>query len=197
MAGISFSHLRVSASEGFLCSWAKDVAFHDVQVDTGKGPALTARDVDGLEFDGFRTARPHPEAPVIDLNQVRDVFLRACWAARGAGAFVKIGGPSSWRRRSPGKWWSTSRAPSSGHRVNWLEEGKAMEVRVASDDSSDAMLSHQHRGVCAMHQVSTEVGNLSQQLGHYRGMPFSGSSVGVRMPRAGAASTGAWNEYGA
>lgn len=95
IAGISFSHLRVSASEGFLCSWAKDVAFHDVQVDTGKGPALTARNVEGLEFDGFRTAQPHPEAPVIDLNQVRDVFLRACWAARGAGAFVKISGPAT------------------------------------------------------------------------------------------------------
>ena len=95
VAGVSFSHLRVSAKEGFLRSWAKDLAFHDVQVDTGKGPALTARNVEGLEFDGFRTAQPHPEAPVIDLNQVRDVFLRGCWAARGAGIFVKIGGPAT------------------------------------------------------------------------------------------------------
>ena len=95
IAGVTFSNVRVWAKEGFLGSWVKDLAFHDVQIETDKGPALVCRNVDGLEIDGLRMAAPHGEVPVIDLNQVKDVFLRASWAARGTGTFVKIGGSAT------------------------------------------------------------------------------------------------------
>ena len=69
---VSFSEVRVQAGKGFVCERAKDVEFHDVQIDTGQGPALSARDVDGLELKGFKTATPHPGIPPAELKNVRE-----------------------------------------------------------------------------------------------------------------------------
>ena len=71
------------------------MAFHNVQINTGAGSALVVRNVDGLEIDGFRTAEPHPEAPVINLSSVTDVFLRGSWAVPGTGTFLNVSGDSS------------------------------------------------------------------------------------------------------
>jgi polygalacturonase len=95
-SGVTFSNVRVWAKEeGFLCRFAKDVAFHNVQINTGAGSALVVRNVDGLEIDGFRTAEPHAEVPVIDLSSITDVFLRGSWAAPGTGTFVSVSGDST------------------------------------------------------------------------------------------------------
>ena len=95
-SGITFSNVRVWAKqEGLYCRYAKDVAFHNVQINAGAGSALVCRNVDGLEIDGFRTAEPHPEAPVIDLSYITDVFLRGSWAARGTGTFVDLSGDTT------------------------------------------------------------------------------------------------------
>ena len=95
-SGITFSNVRVWAKqEGLYCRYAKDVAFHNVQINAGAGSALVCRNVDGLEIDGFRTAEPHPEAPVIDLSYITDVLLRGSWAARGTGTFVSVSGDTT------------------------------------------------------------------------------------------------------
>jgi len=78
-----------------LCRYAKDVAFHNVQIDTGAGSALVCRNVDGLEIDGFRTTEPHAEVPVIDLSYITDALLRGSWATRGTGIFVNVSGNST------------------------------------------------------------------------------------------------------
>ena len=95
-SGITFSNVRVWAKqEGLYCRFAKDLAFHNVQINTGAGSALVGRNLDGVEIDGFRTAEPHPEAPVIDLSDVTDVFLRNSWAAPGTGTFLNVSGDST------------------------------------------------------------------------------------------------------
>ena len=95
-SGITFSNVRVWAKqEGFYCRFAKDVAFHNAQINTGAGSALVCRNVDDLEIDGFRTTEPHAEAPVIDLNSITDVFLRNSWAAPGTGTFLNVSGDST------------------------------------------------------------------------------------------------------
>ncbi len=70
---VSFSEVRIQAGKGFLCERAKDIEFHDVQIDTAQGPALTARDVDGLELKGFKTGTAHAGTPPIELKNVREV----------------------------------------------------------------------------------------------------------------------------
>ena len=92
---MTFSDVRVWAKEGFSCRWAKDVAFHNVRIDTEAGSALACRDVEGLEIDGFRTGAPHLEVPVIGLSQVKDVLLRGSDATRGTGTFVDLSGDTT------------------------------------------------------------------------------------------------------
>jgi hypothetical protein len=94
-SGITFSDVRVWAKQGFSCRWANDVAFHNVRIDTEAGSALACRDMVGLEIDGFRTAAPHLDVPVIRLSQVQDVLLRGSYAARGTGTFVDLSGDST------------------------------------------------------------------------------------------------------
>jgi polygalacturonase len=94
-SGVTFSDVRVWAKDGFSCRWAKDVAFHNVRIDTEEGSALTARDMEGLEIDGFRTGAPHLDVPVIGLSQVRDVMVRGSYAARGTGTFVDLNGDNT------------------------------------------------------------------------------------------------------
>jgi len=93
--GVTFSDVRVWAKQGFTCRWAKDVAFHNVRIDTEAGSALACRDMEGLEIDGFRTGAPHLEVTVIGLSQVRDVLLRGSYAARGTGTFVDLSGDTT------------------------------------------------------------------------------------------------------
>jgi polygalacturonase len=95
ISGVSLSNVRVSAKQGFEARWAKDLAFHNVQIDTEKGPALLCRNVEGLEIDGFRSLRPHARVPVIALGDVQQGFLRGCWAARGTDVFLDAGGDKS------------------------------------------------------------------------------------------------------
>jgi hypothetical protein len=95
ISGISFSNVRIGAAKGFTVRNAKDIEFHDVQIDSEAGPALLGDNVEGLDLDGFRTARPHSDAAVVDLSAARDVFVRECQTAPGTGTFMNISGEQS------------------------------------------------------------------------------------------------------
>lgn len=70
ISGISFSNVRLQAGKGFLCQHARDIVFHNVEIDTEGGPALTVRSVQGLELERFRTRQPHAGVPLTDLKDV-------------------------------------------------------------------------------------------------------------------------------
>ena len=95
ISGVSFSNVRIAAQKGFTVRNARGIEFHDVEITSDKGAALAGENVDDLELDGFRTAAAHGDAPVIDLNLVKDVFVRECRAPRGTGTFLRVRGASS------------------------------------------------------------------------------------------------------
>lgn len=90
--GIVLSNIKVGAGKGFVIRNAAGISFHNVEINSETGPALMGENVDTLEIDGFRTAAPHADAPVIDLNGVKDVFVRQCWAPRGTATFLRVKG---------------------------------------------------------------------------------------------------------
>jgi hypothetical protein len=95
-SAVTFNNVRIWAEdEGLLCRYAKDVAFRDVQIVSKAGSALVCRDVEGLEIEGLRTGAPHPDFPVVDLSDVKDVFLRGYQAPRGTTTFVSARGDST------------------------------------------------------------------------------------------------------
>jgi hypothetical protein len=90
LEGISFTDVHLDAAKGFTITDAADVSFHQVVVNTEKGPAIVADKTRGLELDGVRTTRPHPRTPVVDLLDVRSVFVHGCSAAAGTEAFLRV-----------------------------------------------------------------------------------------------------------
>ncbi|HPY52186.1 MAG TPA: hypothetical protein PLO68_20140, partial [Sedimentisphaerales bacterium] len=86
---------HIDAETGFQCKDAQGIAFHDVTIDTKKGPALTCVNTRNLEIDGFRTGKAHADAAVIDLTDVQGVYIHGCWAGPETGVFLSLKGQAS------------------------------------------------------------------------------------------------------
>ncbi len=95
ISDVVLSDIRISAEKGFSCQNARQIQFHNVRIDSTEGPALRAKNVQGLELDGFYSAQPHPETCIVDLEDVSDVFARGCSAAPGTTTFLRVAGEKS------------------------------------------------------------------------------------------------------
>lgn len=78
--------------EGFFCKNIKDIEFHNVQVDTKRGPAFIFENVENLEIDGFKTGTLHSSVPAIELRQVKAASIDTQGPFKAKGPFIKISG---------------------------------------------------------------------------------------------------------
>jgi hypothetical protein len=92
---VTFSDVRIASEKGLSCSNARNIAFHDVQVDTQKGPALLCEKVEGLVLDGFGTLTPHKDSAVVDWKDVSGAHVFGCRATAGTETFLQLRGGSS------------------------------------------------------------------------------------------------------
>jgi len=58
---VTFTDINIEADTGFQCKDAEGISFHNVTINTKKGPALMCVNTQDLEIDGFRSATPHAE----------------------------------------------------------------------------------------------------------------------------------------
>lgn len=91
---VTFTNVHIDAEKGFSCTDAKSIAFHNVRINTKKGPALICENVTGLEIEGFQTLAPRDGA-VVDLKNVSDAFIHGCRAAPGTQIFLQVRGEKS------------------------------------------------------------------------------------------------------
>ncbi|MBN2133886.1 MAG: glycoside hydrolase family 28 protein [Sedimentisphaerales bacterium] len=89
---VTFSHINIDAEKGFSCKDARDISFHDIRIDTQRGPALICENVANLELEGFQTRTPHADAPVVDLRNVSGAYIHGCRAAPGTETFFRLRG---------------------------------------------------------------------------------------------------------
>lgn len=89
---ISFNDINFEAKTGFNISQANRISFHNVEVNTELGAALIASKVSELTLDGFKSFRPHANAPVIDLRNTSDVFLYNSSPIASTATFLKLSG---------------------------------------------------------------------------------------------------------
>lgn len=87
--GITFNDINITSEIGFTIKDAKNIEFHNVQINTSKGPAIVAENTRSLEIDRVKTLDPHSDTPVIELKQVEDVFIHDCFPGPGTVKFVK------------------------------------------------------------------------------------------------------------
>jgi hypothetical protein len=74
VSGVTLSNVRIQAVRGFSIQNARDIAFRDVEIEAGKGPAIFGGNVDGLELTRVRTGKPG-EAPQLEMKDTKYVKM--------------------------------------------------------------------------------------------------------------------------
>lgn len=85
---IRLTDCRLKAQTGFKVADASGIEFHNVTVNTDKGPALLTERAQDIDVEGFTTTAPHPEVPVIELRKTARMFVHGCVAAPGTDTFL-------------------------------------------------------------------------------------------------------------
>lgn len=89
---ITFHDIQFEAQKGISIKEATNLEFHNVQVTTKEGPALTAENVKRVEVEGMKTMHPIPEVPLLSFINAEDVFVHDCFPLTGTGLFVQLKG---------------------------------------------------------------------------------------------------------
>ena len=89
---VTFNDIQFEAQTGAVIKQAKNIEFHNVRINTAVGSSLMGERVSNLVMDGIKTWKPITGKPVIDLNNVQDVFLYNCFPVKGTGVFLNING---------------------------------------------------------------------------------------------------------
>jgi len=87
---VTFSDIQLTGKTGFTIKDAKGIELHHVTVNPDSGPAFTATGVDGLELDGVKTTNPHDGTPVVQLGEVKNVYVHGCVATPGTETFLRM-----------------------------------------------------------------------------------------------------------
>ena len=84
---ITLSNLRIESDLGFNLRRVRNVVFDNVEVSCRNVP-LVVKDADNVEVRRFSAAVSTPDIPVIEVERVRDSWVRGCTAAPGTGVFL-------------------------------------------------------------------------------------------------------------
>ncbi|HZM02550.1 MAG TPA: glycoside hydrolase family 28 protein [Candidatus Saccharimonadales bacterium] len=66
--GVAFSNVHIEAQTGFSCVNAKNIQFHDVDIETAQGPSLTLRACENIDSARLTTRTPHAQTSLVITN---------------------------------------------------------------------------------------------------------------------------------
>jgi len=92
---VTFSNINIDAKQGFTVKEARNISFHNVQVNPQIGPAVRAENVQQLRLDGLRSTMPSAATPLVELTNVEDAFIYNTFPAAGTENFLKLKGPKT------------------------------------------------------------------------------------------------------
>jgi hypothetical protein len=88
ISGLRISDVIASGRNGIRAYNTVALELHNVQVDTGRGPAFLIRDSKDLELDGVTSRKPLPDMPVVRLDNCPGAIVRGSRAFAGSGTFL-------------------------------------------------------------------------------------------------------------
>ena len=92
---VTLNDINIDAEEGFSIQNAKNIELHDITVNTKKGAALTAENIQNLEVDGFKTLSPRDAVPVFALKNVENAFIHDTNPVPGTTQYLEVTGAQS------------------------------------------------------------------------------------------------------
>jgi polygalacturonase len=90
---VTFDNINIDAEDGFAIKNVKNITFHNVMVNTTRGPVLIGENVDNLEVEAIRTLSPHPDVPVVYLKDVQNAFIHDANPVPGTNQYLGVSGP--------------------------------------------------------------------------------------------------------
>jgi hypothetical protein len=125
--GLRINNVVASGKTGMKAFNAVALELHNVQANTGSGPAFLVKNSKEMELDNVSTRKPSPQSPVIRLDRCPGAIVRASRAfhchlispplrASGAASYSR-GTHSARGNQSDQTWWTDDRLlPSVGRR---------------------------------------------------------------------------------
>jgi polygalacturonase len=92
MEGVTLTDVNLQAETGIVVKFAKDISFHDVEINVKKGPPLSFYKSTQIELDNVTTSTPLKNNPVFQFENVQDVIVRDCTASQGTDVFLQFVG---------------------------------------------------------------------------------------------------------
>lgn len=92
---VTFSNINIDAQKGFEFQNVHNIEFHQVTVNTKKGPVLAGENVKNLEIDAVKTLQNDMPLPIIKLKNVSDVFIHSANPPTGTKTYMTVSGRKS------------------------------------------------------------------------------------------------------
>jgi polygalacturonase len=89
---ITFNDIQFESKTGATIKEAKNIEFHNVRITTEGGSSLVAENVSNLTVNNFKTLKPVSGKPIIELNNVQQVFLYNCNLQNQTEVFLTVRG---------------------------------------------------------------------------------------------------------
>jgi hypothetical protein len=87
---VTFSNLNLDTRQGFTVKEARNIAFHNVQVNCTVGPAIRTENVRDIWLDGTRGTTG--AAPLLELTNTANAFIYNSFPAVGTELFLQLKG---------------------------------------------------------------------------------------------------------
>ena len=95
VSDVSFEDINMDAKSGFEISRAKDIRLSNVQVNVQLGAPFKLADVSNAYLSNVSTLKPLAEKPLIEANNVSDLFITGCFPQAGNRSFLSLSGGTS------------------------------------------------------------------------------------------------------
>jgi polygalacturonase len=92
---ITFNQMNIDCEQGFYVSNSRDIGFHNLNIKTGKGPAIRVENASRIEFDNIKMNEQPPAIPILSLLNVQNVFIHDFWPGMDPARIVKLEGKTN------------------------------------------------------------------------------------------------------
>ena len=89
---ITFNDIQFDAQRGVTIKEAQNIEFYNVTITTTEGSTLVAENVSGLTIDNIKTMKPIAGKPLMDMNNVQDVFVYNCNPVKNTDVILQLKG---------------------------------------------------------------------------------------------------------
>lgn len=89
---ITFSDINIAAKTGFEINKAKNIILNDVRVSTEIGAAFKISESSNLHINNIYNPKPLQDKSVLEVFDVKDMFIQGCFPENGSQSFIKLDG---------------------------------------------------------------------------------------------------------